>query len=180
MTVTAADIEQFALDNIAVGVITSFGASAIGLVELRNTVTYASGTMSGQSVTVRPLTISINSAGVQNGIMTLPGGRVYSPWSLAGQRAPTTFPIYTQRILYFGHVRPVQLEYRKLLQLVGVSSNLNFEYGRAKFDSFFAAKTCRAMLLPITSIAERVMYPIDGPRTWVEITASWQQVQAFN
>jgi hypothetical protein len=180
MTVTAAEVSQFALDNLAVGIITSFGTSTIGLCEFKQTFTYSSGSMNGLTVNVMPLTVSVNSPSVQDGIMRLPGGRVYSPWSLAGERAPTSYPTYTQRILYHGHVRPVEFEYRKLLQLVGVSSNLNFEYGRASTENYFSAKTCRAMLLPINSIAERVMYPTGAPKTWIEITATWQQVQDFN
>lgn len=176
---TPAEVSAFGFNKLAVGIITSFGATAIGLCEFQYSYTYPSGTMSGQSVTVKPITITVNSPPVDDGVITLPGGRVYSPWTEAGTRAPTGFATYTQRILYYGHVRPVQIEYRKLLALVGVTSFLNFEYGRAQTDVFFSAKQCHAMLMPITGIAERVMYPVNAPRTWVEITATWKQVTAF-
>lgn len=180
MTVTAANVDQFLLENHASGPITSFGNNVVGVCYFNYTYTYSSGSMSGQTVTTIPHTIAAPSARVYSGIMTLPGGTPYSPWSLAGNRAPTAFPLWTQTIVYKGTVRAVQIELRKLLGLVGVTASLDFAQGRMKLDSSVTSKSCYAMLMPISGTMERVLTtPAYSTRTWLEVTATWQQTGKF-
>lgn len=180
MTVTVDETDVFLQDTYASGPITGFGDEPLAICYFNYTLTYYASPFTGQSVTTTPLSLTIPSARVYPGIMTLPGGAIYSPWSLAKNRAPTSFPVWTQRILYKGHARAVQQELRKLLGLVGVTSVLRFANGRVKADGSVTPKDCLAMLLPINGTMERVItHASPSPFTWLEVTASWQQTGKF-
>ena len=180
MTITTADVDSFLLDNYASGPITSFGNDTVGVCYFNYTYTYSSGSMSGQTVTTIPHTTGVPSAKSYSGISVTPGGEIHSPWSLAGNRAPTSFPLWTQTIIYKGTVRAVQIELRKLLALVGVTASLDFAQGRMKLDGSVTGKSCYAMLMPINGTMERVLTtPSFSTRTWLEVTASWQQTGKF-
>lgn len=180
MTVYANEAIQFAVERIALSHIQSFGDANLGYCYFDYSYTYPSGLLSGQSVTVQILSPTVTTGGVVHGIVDLPGGGVFSPWSTAGDRAPVTYPTYTQRIRYVGDIRPVMAEYEKLMRAVGVTSDLFFAFGRLSGGSMWE-KHCQAMLMPVSAVVDRTLDFVANPtaKTWIEFTVSFRQVGDF-
>ena len=179
MAVTAAQTYLFATQHIALGHLYQFGDNALGYAYFNYTYTYPSGPLAGNSVTVKATQPLITTGPVRDGIVDTPGGGSFSPWSLAGQRAPIGYPTYSTKLMYSGAIQPVMLEYEKLMMKVGLTTDLTFRYGRQSGGSF-GYKWCKAMLMPVSAIAERVLEPDAYPaKTWIEFTAIFRQVGDF-
>lgn len=179
MPVNGTELYDFAVNKVGLGTIRAFGTTSLVYCNFNYTYTYSSGALSGQLVRVKPKDTTVMSPRTIDGIHHLPGGRTFSPWSLANERAPAGFPVWTQTIIYSGHIEPVLQEYHKLVRLVGVTSTLAFSYGEVSGGTF-SPKSCQAMLLPVSGVLTRVIEKVHHPNsTWVELTASWQQVGNF-
>lgn len=180
MTVTAHQVNLFSIERLALSHIQSFGDSTVGVCEFDYTYTYAVAPISGQSVTAQILSPTVTTGGVVHGAIRLPGGGVFSPWSTAGERAPVDYPVYAQRVRYVGDIRPVMLEYEKLMRLVGVTSSLQFAYGRLPGGGLWE-KYCSALLMPVSAVVDRTLDFVANPtaKTWIEFTVSFQQVGDF-
>ena len=138
------------------------------------------------TVIITPLSTAFPSATVHDGIMTLPGGRLYSPWSLAGKRAPVTYPRYSQQFVYRGHTDACLRHYGDLLYYAGLTRVLYFSYGRQTYDpndyhdgDDYGAKHCQAMLLSVTAPMEHDLNTKSSRLTHFIVTAVWQQVGDF-
>jgi hypothetical protein len=181
MTLNQADLSAYADRKLVTGIILSFRTPALGSCEFNNYYyQYDIGGLNGQWVRVKPVGVLVQSQAIHGTpYFLLPGGRVFSPWSEAGERAPTTPPIHTQRIRYTGNVSPVQIEISKLQRFVGVTANLYFSFGRYP-DGNYSYKACQAMLLPFAEMAE-YMWDEDNDHslTTIIITAQWQQLGEF-
>lgn len=180
MTVTTAESIQFSAERLALSHIQSFGNSTTGVCEFDYTRTYSSGILTGKSVTVQIISPTVTTGGVTNGIVDLPGGGVFSPWSAAGERAPVSYPTYSQRIRYVGDIRAVMGEYEMLMRLVGVTSDLQFAFGRLRGGSMWE-KSCQAMLLPVGAVVDRTLDFVANPaaKTWIEFAVNFRQVGDF-
>ena len=180
MTVTAYEVNQFAIERLALSHIQSFGNSTIGVCYFDYSYTYSVAPISGESVTVQILSPTVTTGGVVSGISRLPGGGVFNPWGAAGERAPVDYPMYAQRIRYVGDIRPVMLEYEKLMRLVGVTSTLQFAYGRLSGGGLWE-KACQALLMPVSAVVNRTLDFVANPnaQTWIEFTVNFQQVGDF-
>ena len=138
------------------------------------------------TVNITPLSTAFPSATVHDGIMTLPGGRLYSPWSLAGKRAPVTYPRYSQQFIYSGHVDACLRHYGDLLYYVGLTRVLYFSYGRQTYNpndyhngDHYGAKQCQAMLISVAAPMERDLNTKLAKLTSFTVTAVWQQTGDF-
>lgn len=180
MTVTQNDANQFAVARLALSHIQSFGDSVLGYCYFDYSYTYNVAPIAGQSVTVQIISPTVTTGGVIHGITDLPGGGRFSPWSAAGQRAPVTYPTYSQRVRYVGDIRPVMLEYEKLMRVVGVTSNLQFAYGRLPGGGLWE-KYCPAMLMPLAAVVDRTLDFVANPtaKTWLEFTVNFEQIGDF-
>lgn len=180
MSVTQGQAVQFAIERLALSHIQSFGDAGLGYCYFDYTYTYNVAPIVGQKVTVQIISPAVATGGVISGIMDLPGGERFSPWSVAGERAPVTYPTYSQRIRYVGDIRPVMLEYEKLMRVVGVTSNLQFAYGRLPGGGLWE-KRCLAMLMPVAAVVNRTLDFEANPtaKTWIEFTVNFEQVGDF-
>ena len=178
MPITYSEQSDFAYHKVALGYITGFFVSDIGLVSFDKTST-GTGSLSAQTCLIRPKERVIVSPPIADGIMRLPGGRVFNPWGLAGKRAPVFYPTYTQTIVYHGHPELTMREFEVLLTRVGLTGVLYFSYGRIAADTF-GTKRCNAIMLPSSATAQRVLNTsVTTSKTWIEFTASWQQTTDF-
>lgn len=175
MSVTTSEHRDFLISDIATGFITRFyNGPQLGGLFFNQTYTE-----SGHTVVIQPISRPIVSHQVQDGIMKLPGGRVYSPWGLAGDKAPTHYPTYSQQILYHGHIDITMQYYQHLLGRVGLTGELRFTYGQTSGGPY-GAKQCEAMLLSATASQERPFDTALHPtKTYIIFTAVWQQTGRF-
>lgn len=164
-------------DNVATGYISGFSVANLGLLNLDTTITAYNG-LTGQSATMQPKGRLITSSRIADGLVYRADGTVFNPWGLAGERAPAAYPQHTQSFIYTGHAAAVMQQYEFLLGRVGYTGNLYFSYGRVAGNSF-GAKYCPAMLLTVSTNAERVLNTTSSPQTILEFTATWQQTGAF-
>ena len=170
---------DYSLQRVAVGHIIKFGGFNLN---------YYHSLGSYGAALVSPHTIAMPGATVHDGIMTLAGGRVYSPWSAAARRAPVSYSRYTQQFMFRGNVDACLRLYADLMSMVGLTSSLFFSYGRTlpgamndnTYDAF-KPKHCNAMLLTTNAPMERDLQVRLSPlhNTHFIVTASWQQVADF-
>lgn len=170
---------EYSLQRVAVGNIIKFGPLYLNY--YHNIGSYG-------ACLITPLSIAMPSATVQDGILTLAGGRVYSPWSAAGKRAPVSYPRYAQQFMFRGDTDACLRIYADFLTLAGHTNELLFSYGRVTTGAMndytyahFNGKQCQAMLLQINAPMERDLQTRQSPlkRTHFIVTASWQQVEDF-
>lgn len=170
---------EYSLARVAVGNIIQFGGVRLN---------YYYDISGYGTCLVTPHSISLPSATVQDGIMTLAGGRTYSPWSAAGKRAPVTYPRYTQQYMFRGTADACLRVYADLLAMVGQTNALLFTYGRVTSGAMndytyahFNGKACQAMLLTVTAQMDRDLQTRLTPlhKTNFIVTAGWQQVGDF-
>ena len=180
MTVNTTTVNQFSITRLALSHIQSFGATPLDVCYFDYTYTYSVAPINGQSVTVQIISPTVTTGGLASGIVDLPGGGVFSPWSTAGERAPVSYPTYSQRVRYVGDIRPVMLEYEKLMKLVGVTSRLQFAYGRIPGGGLWE-KYCQAVLMPVVAVVERTLDFVANPtaKTWLEFSVNFRQVGDF-
>lgn len=169
---------DYALLRIAGGYIRRFGGLDLETAQ----------TLAGfGSVVTNVLSVAIPAATVHDGMMTLPGGRLFSPWSQAGKRAPVTYPRYSVTIMYRGHVDACIRRYTELLYLAGMTAALYFTYGRRHIGTnyydydHYGAKHCQAMLVSLSATADHVLITGATPliTTHFTATAVFQQVGDF-
>ena len=170
---------EYSLQRVAAGNIIQFGS-------FRLNYYYNMGSFG--AVLVSPHSIAMPSATVHDGIMTLAGGRVYSPWSAANKRAPVSYARYAQQFMFRGDADACLRAYEDFLTLAGMTAALLFSHGRvtagAMSDytySHFNGKQCSAMLLQVNAPMERDLQTRLSPlhRTHFIVTATWQQVGDF-
>lgn len=180
MTVHQSEANQFAVKRQALSYIEAFGDDSLGYCYFDYTYTHTTGTLNGQSVTVQIVSPTVTTGGVVSGVVDLPGGKRFSPWSVAGERAPVTYPTYSQRIRYVGHIRAVMGEYDKLMRSVGVTSNLYFDFGRISGGGMWE-KNCPALLMPVSAVVTRTLdfHTTPAALTWIEFTVNFEQVGDF-
>lgn len=178
MTITSGDMTAYGQQRTAQGYVTQFGRNDFGMNYFNYWFyTYPSGRLAGQWVRVRPVgqvvvTGHFDSAAIKH----LPGGRVFNPWYLATERIPTSYPMYTQRILYFGQREPVMVEYKKLQKYVGLTSMLWLSYGEISLGAH-GEKSCPATLFPFGGATES-LHPNDMMS--IEFSVQWQQMGDFS
>lgn len=177
MAVTFSEYQQYLRDAIASGYISGFTNGALGTLDLAQTAA-GSGSLSGQSVIIKPKGRYITAPSVISGLVTRADGSIFNPWGLAGKRAPTAYPQHTQVFLYIGNTAITMQYYEKLLGRVGLTGDLIFSYGRTNGDTF-DEKTCEAMLLTVSAPAERIMADSSSVKAAIEFSATWQQTGAF-
>lgn len=169
---------EFQRDRVVTGYITGFTVDPLSTVNFNYTGS-GSGTTAGQTITVKPKDRLIVSNNVIDGLVFRADGSVFNPWGLANSRAPTSYPQYTQRFFYIGHVQLVQEVLERLLGRVGYTGNLYFSYGRVTGDTY-AAKYCPAMLLSVTGATNMNMdHTQTVMKTAIEVSATWQQTGDF-
>lgn len=180
MTVTRDEAIRFAVDRLALSHIQSFGDAVLGYCYFDYSYTHSTGMLAGKQVTVQIISPTVTTGGVVSGITELPGGGRFSPWSVAGERSPVTYPVYSQRIRYVGDIRAVMLEYEKLMRVVGVTSNLQFAFGRLPGGDMWE-KYCLAMLMPVSAVVDRTLDFVVNPtaKTWLEFSVNFEQVGDF-
>lgn len=168
--------EDFALRNVASGYITRFYDFNLDTTE----------TLSGfGTVTTQPQGLAIPSPNVDDGLMKLPGGRIYNPWGMAGMRAPTSFPEWSQPIMFKGDAAACRRRFNVLMSRVGLTGDLTISHGRitstqaTPSTGHFGNVTCNAMMLPGFARAERVLTPGDAD-TWFVVTVRFQQTGEFH
>lgn len=170
---------DYAIGRIAAGYIRRFGDLDIVTTQTR---------AGFGTVKVDVLSSSIPAATVHDGIMTLPGGRVYSPWSLANKRAPVSYPQYTQQLMYRGDADACLWRYQELLYLAGMTKSLHFTFGRRFYNGaeyynydHYNTKYCPAMLISVSMTvahdAQTKLIPLH--KTHFTATAVWRQVGDF-
>lgn len=175
MTVTWSEYRDFVIGAVATGYITGFSVGQLGMTQLNYTAT---GT-GGQSVVVKPKDRLIVANTVADGLVFRADGSIFNPWGLAGSRAPTTYPQYTQRFIYTGHVALTHQVLERLLGHIGYTGMLHFSYGRQTGDTY-GAKSCEAILLSVSGVAGLTMDHTQTTRkTAIEVSATWQQTGAF-
>ena len=178
MTVTWSEYGNFMREAVATGYITGFTVDPLGITQLDYTAT-GSGSTSGQSVVVKPKDRLIVANTVSDGLVFRADGSIFNPWGLAGSRAPTTYPQYTQRFIYTGHVALTHQVLERLLGRIGYTGMLHFSYGRQTGDTY-GAKSCEALLLSVSGVAGLTMDHTQTTRkTAIEVSATWQQTGAF-
>jgi len=170
---------EYAIKRIAAGYVKRFGELDI----------VTSQTRAGfGTVEVDVISSAVPSATVHSGIMQLPGGRTYSPWSKMGKRAPVFYPRYTQQLLYRGHADACLWRYQELLFLAGMTAALHFSFGRRFYNGaeyynydHYGAKYCLAMLESVSMTVDRDAQTKFLPlhKTHFTATAVWQQVEDF-
>lgn len=129
----------------------------------------------------RVMSMSVPGVTVQDGIMELPGGRLYSPWARVGVRAPFTYPKYALAVEYYGDVQACLYVHAQLQMNVGMTLPLIFTYGRRTEDILdWGAKQCPATLLaaPVT-FEQDLTIATPRKKTRFIVTATWQQVDEF-
>lgn len=169
---------EYAIARVAVSHINRFGNLYLY---------YSHNCGDGGTVAITPLSHAMPSANVQDGIMELPGGRVFSPWSQAGKRAPTTYPRYTQQFMFNGNTDAALMVYADFLAYAGLTRQLQFGYGRTDTANSgynvndHGGKYCNAMLLQVTANFDRNLITGQSPlrKTNFIVTATWQQVGEF-
>lgn len=182
MTVTSAEVSAYAIARTASGHITQFGLPALGYVQLHGyTFTYSGGELSGQTISVCALGVSVQAESLSNdSIMKLPGGRTFSPWTAANERIPTHYPLHTQRVIAQGNVAAVHRWIYILQSFVGISASLHFAYGRRYPGSTYGAKACTAVMMPVSQMVERLWDTANTTdKTHITLTLQWQQVSDF-
>lgn len=177
MSITSGEMTAYGALRTAQGYVTDFGRNDFGKCYFDYWFyTYPSGRLAGQWVRVRPRGLVVMSNNFDNGaIKQLPGGRVFNAFYIATDRIPTAYPIYTQRVLYFGHVEPVMIEYGRLQRYVGLTSMLGFSYGEISLGAH-GPKSCPATLLPFSGATEQ---QLPGGFMNIEFSVQWQQVGDF-
>lgn len=171
-------LREFSIAKVAVSHVNRFGDMLLY---------YSHNCGTGGTVAITPLSHAMPSASVQDGIMELPGGRVFSPWSLAARRAPTTYPKYTQQFMFNGNTDAALMVYADFLAYVGLTRQLQFGYGRTGTANTgynvtdHGGKYCQAMLLQVTANFDRNLITGQTPlrKTNFTVTATWQQVGDF-
>ena len=177
MSITSGEMTAFGQRETAQGYVTQFGRNDFGMCYFDYWFyTYPSGRLVGQWVRVRPMGQLVVTPSFDGGaIKVLPGGRVYNPWYLATARIPTYHPVYSQRLLYFGHSEPVMIEYKKLQKYVGLTSMLELSYGEIALGAH-GPKSCPATLLPFSGAME---HKLPDDMLAIEFAVQWQQVGDF-
>ena len=130
----------------------------------------------------RVLSMSIPGVTVHDGLMELPGGRIFSPWATVGVRAPFSYPKFALQIEYYGDVQACLLAHSQLQIMVGMTLPLVFTYGQRTADAYdWGDKQCPAMLLAAPVTFEQDLTIVAPPRktTRFIVTATWQQVGEF-
>lgn len=126
----------------------------------------------------------IQSPVTTEGPMRLAGGRKYNAWGLAGKRAPTTLPSWTQPIMFSGDAAACRRRLNMLMSRVGLTGDLTITYGRivstdaTPSTGHFGTVICEAVLMSVTADVGRTLHP-GGAKTWFVVRATWEQTGVF-
>lgn len=178
MSITYSEYVDSMIAESTAGYITGFSVGNVGVIPFDETITADSLT-----TIVKPGPLSYGAT-AQAGISILPGGRIFSPYSRANERAPVAYSSYTQTIIYVGHIAGVMRQYQRLFAVLGGTGRLYFSYGRTGSGTStgsYGEKWCNAILTSVSILPGDLPLDIDlhPKRTARQASATWQQVGGF-